>query len=388
MMSGLGLLGRDERYALRTLSPAAQLVILDELAYDPQQAEAIQELLREPDPERAIADQMAAEITAATYNIPLADVGMGRSWKKAFKKVTEKAKAFVERVKEDPRKMTALVLASSTGGASLLLLQTKKGKKILQKTAEYARTYGPTALSIAGIVAAPFTGGATLAIPALIQARQQIMAKKAAAKEMEKVSKEEAAALEAQAAEAERQLIAQVEAIYQDAKGVFEKAGYDADRWASMTLDQKQAAIEELAKAGETVAGDAIGGAGDAQDEFVPPEGEAPPSALTGKYDLVVEGQTVATASTLEEITAKVESMTKPGDRFEVLFDGQSTGLKIRTGSGVISVPASDVAQVRGLTTDQVKGVVSKAEEAAGAAKAGFPVWLLAAPVVVYAATR
>jgi hypothetical protein len=395
MMHGLGLLDRSERAAFRTLPLSAQLLILDELAYDPSQAEAIKELLRERDPERAIADQIAAEITSAVYGIPLSEVGMGRSLKKAFKKVKEKAKAAVKRIKDDPRKMAALVLAGSTGGISLIALQTKAGKKILQKAAEYGRTYGPTALSIAGIIAAPFTGGASMAVPALIQARTQIQKQKAAAKEMEKVSKEEAAALEAQAAEAERQLLAQVEEIYQGARQVFEQAGYDADRWASMTLDQKQAAIEALAKAGEAAASDAVSGAADAQDTAVGAPWDAPiirpphPSdAPVGKYDLVVEGQTVATAPTMGEITAKIESMTKPGDRFEVLFGGQSTGLKIRTGSGVISVPASDVAKVRGLTTDEVKGVVSRAEESASAKKGGFPIWLLAAPVAIYAATR
>jgi hypothetical protein len=391
-MNGLGLLRSDERIALRRLSPATQLVVLNELNYDPSQADAIKMLLREPNPERAIADQIAAEVTAATYGVSIADVGMGRSLAKAFKstvsKIVEAPKNIAtvvsnaaKTITADPKRAVSRGLAPFTGGASLLL-----DPKFRKKTAEYAKTYGPMALTVGGIVAAPFTGGATLAIPALVQGYMAVQQKKREAKAAAAANQATAASLNSQASQMEAQNTADIDAFYNQNQGIFTNAGYPPNVWSAMSTDQKYAALNKLQGAAEAVGNDMADAAGSTQ---APPDQAAPSSqSPAGTYDLIVEGQKVASAGNLNDLAPQIESLTKPGDRFEILFNGQSTGLKLRSTAGVISVPADQEAQVRAMSPDQVKAVVSKSEATAGQSKGGFPLWILAVPAAAFVATR
>ena len=106
----------------------------------------------------------------------------------------------------------------------------------------------------------------------------------------------------------------------------------------------------------------------------------ATPPAPAGQYAVVVEGQTIATVGALPDATTAAISATKPGDRFEILLNGQTTGLRLRTSTGSIAVPAAQEAQVRALTHDQSVALVASAEQqAAGqaAAPAGGPSLLI-----------
>ena len=90
------------------------------------------------------------------------------------------------------------------------------------------------------------------------------------------------------------------------------------------------------------------------------------PAAPTGQYDVVVEGQKVASVGSIDDATKAALAFSKPGDRVEILFNGQSTGLRLRTSQGTTSVPPDTEAQIRAMTHDQVVTIVANAEKQLG----------------------
>jgi hypothetical protein len=92
--------------------------------------------------------------------------------------------------------------------------------------------------------------------------------------------------------------------------------------------------------------------------EDVAPPAAPPPSTV---YDLYVEGVKAATAYAVSDIAQDADALTKIGDRFEIDVNGVSTGLKIKTVSGPISVPDSDAAAVRAMSPAQVQDAVKQA---------------------------
>lgn len=104
-------------------------------------------------------------------------------------------------------------------------------------------------------------------------------------------------------------------------------------------------------------------------------EAGAPPEHQDA-YSLVVEGVEIGTAPSVEEIAKLASENVKPGDRFEILLDGKSLGLKIMTAKGPISVPEEAVDEVVEKPPEVIRSAVKKAE------RGRFP-WglLLAVPV-------
>lgn len=99
---------------------------------------------------------------------------------------------------------------------------------------------------------------------------------------------------------------------------------------------------------------------------------------MTGTFDVLVEGQKIGTFGVLGEAAQAALQATTPGDRFEVIANGQSTGLRIRTSSGSIDVPPDIEAKVRTLPRERMGEFVEKAEkELADKKGGGFPWWLL-----------
>lgn len=403
-MNGLALMDRRERAAFRTLPLSAQLVILDELAYDPTQADSIRSLLREPNPTKAVADQIAAEVTAATYGVSISDVGMGRSWKKTFKKVVSKVveapKKVYEKVVEkvNLKNTVAYALAPATAGASLLI--TNKGREALRKASQYAKTYGPTALSIAGIIAAPFTGGATLAIPALVQGYQTVRANKVKAKELERQGAAEAQAAQEAVAQQEQQAVIEIDTFYNENAAIFAQAGYPPEVWATMTVDEKYATLNKLQGAAEAVGSDVAAGYETAAASGGPtyqgslerdrPDSLGPVSTGEARFSISINGARIgASPSVLEQAMSTAESQTSNGDKVEIFDRGASLGLWVKTSSGLIKVPADQMANVKAMSAEQSRALVAQAEEKAGGVKSGgFPFWILAVPVVAYAASK
>src|ERR1700687_4700991 len=103
------------------------------------------------------------------------------------------------------------------------------------------------------------------------------------------------------------------------------------------------------------------------------PSSAPAPAAPAGTYDVVVEGQKVATVGSLNDASTTALQSASTGDRFEIMLNGQTTGLKLRTSKGSIAVPANSDAQVRALTHAQVVALVQNAEQQAAGSAAGTP---------------
>jgi len=411
MMYGLGLLGQSERLVLRRLSPATQRLIYDELQSDPSTADEIMELLREPDPERAIARSISEEVVK-TISSGMSGYGLGRmpKWKSFKKSVSHVAAKAQENVSDAAKKAQEIVkkVAPYSSLPVALLTKTKTGQAIVQRAKVAAKKYGPTAVVLGATILMAIPGGQPfgLAIIAIAQARQAVMAAKKRAQEAADAASADADALNAQAAEIARQYAADVEVFYQENQKFMENAGYPRDKWDALSPEEKDAVIVKLFGAVDAVGNDVIEGTSDAgetvesgvdwsqQPDIIEPgpSGTQAPIDTGGvTYELVVEGKTVFTTEKgLDAITAVLGSYANSGDRFEILAGGRSTGLKVMTAAGPISVPPDQEAGVRGATPDQMRGFVAQAETSAGVQKpkGGFPVWLLAIPAAAIAVTR
>jgi hypothetical protein len=95
-----------------------------------------------------------------------------------------------------------------------------------------------------------------------------------------------------------------------------------------------------------------------------------------GTFIVLVEGKSVGTFSKLEDASNAVMGLSIIGDRFEVLANGKSTGLRIRTSDGSVDVPADIEAKVRSMPRDQVLAFVSSAEKEVAKGEA-VPWWLI-----------
>jgi hypothetical protein len=457
MVYGMGYLGRDERAVLRRLSPMTQRLILSELQSDPSQAEGIKELLREPDPERAVARSISEAVSQAVgagitghglgfraprwSNVVETVTNVVQSVEQVVSKAAETVSNVAQRVEAAAKRVgvkgvVARLLAIPTGGASLLL-----DPKIRKKAAEYAKKYGPMAITLAAIAVSFIPGVGipiAVAITTLNTGYQALQAKKRQAKAAESAASADAAALQAAADQQEQELLKQMDDTYVAYPDLFTSLGYPPAKWDSMSVDEKYAVfskLDELVAAAEKEIADMAAADAAYQENWeamtkakytperwatmtliekqdalkavltapAPTDGTAPdttPAPTDGGEapqapidtggmisELVVEGKSVfSTGKGLDFLMTALGSYVTPGDRFEILVNGKSTGLKVMTAAGPISVPAEQEAQVRGATPEQMRNLVAKAAEAGK--QGGFPVWLLAAPVAIYAATR
>jgi hypothetical protein len=112
-----------------------------------------------------------------------------------------------------------------------------------------------------------------------------------------------------------------------------------------------------------TTSGPTVSYATDGGDSVPPSTG----GGQTDQFDAVIEGQRTIFGS-LQAATDFVATNTHTGDRFEILVNGQSTGLKIRTDGGSISVPDDQAANVRAMTHDDIVSTLQKATAAAAPA--------------------
>jgi len=82
---------------------------------------------------------------------------------------------------------------------------------------------------------------------------------------------------------------------------------------------------------------------------------------IAGSFDILVEGQKVTEhpIDNLNHVGESIEAVVQPGDRFEVLFNGATTGLKIKTQDGYASIPPEQADQVRAMTHEQVLALIN-----------------------------
>jgi hypothetical protein len=399
--SGAGL-GAHEIYAMRRLSPGSLALVADELG-NPASWPAVRRVLRAPDVERAVADEVSRTVALAVAAITpavglgdwdydgseLADVGFGNFFKrigKAIKRTAKKVVSIQKKIFVKP-----LVKAVKITEKTAKRVEKFQGRAI-KKVGKAIKPFIPIIITVAGAVLSPFTGGASLAVAAALNAGYTIAMKAKQARAAKKANRKEAAAMQAEVKAASADLNKQLDDLFAQNQGVFAAAGISQAQWSAMSTDQKLAVVERInsgqmpsTQENATAAADATGQTAPTQtqtwkdaiksspvmqqwseaagDTDAATEGIQTP---TGTYDVYVEGQKVGSAGTFEEASGILASSSKAGDRVEMTLNGKSLGLKIVTaGGGVISVPPELEAQVRAASRDEVDGIISRATQGA-----------------------
>lgn len=387
----MGGLGIAEVEALERLPRELQALLAAESSDPSFVAEFLVPALRTPDPYETIMARIVREAAGKELaDMGLADHGLGKSFFKRAASAIKRVHKAVEKkiVPKAIQKLHAKI--------------QKPMKKVWRK-------YGNIIIQIAGVVLAPFTGGASLAAAAVLVAANSAYNAKRAADQAKKAAKAEAGAMEADANRQTAELAAQVDRFYADNQAWFLEHGIGPDQWARLTLDQKIDIINAGAKGTLPVGiGPEVSGPGAAAPPgYAPPPGAppgygpppgapapgapgapgepgygpppaAPGEAPAGVFDIMVEGKKLGTAANLDDAVEAALGATISGDRFEILANGQSMGLRVRTSDGAIEVPADIEAQVRAMPRAKMGEFVAQAEaEMAAAAGGGFPWWLL-----------
>ena len=379
-IAGLGALDPEAMEGLRKLDPRIVAIIAEEMK-EPDQRPVLLELLRSPDPAKAVADQMTAELMDEIGLSSRTGMdGLGRSLKKAFKKTIKKI-----------------------------------GKPIVK----VAKKYGTTIVGITGAVLAPFTGGLSLAAAGAVTAGIGVLKAKKAAKDAKAAARKDAAVLDAEAKKQEAEIQAQLGTFYGQNTELMTSLGFPPATWNAMSLDDKLAALDKIAKGEIKVPASAPPVAG----APTPPTPECPPGFIPFKggcqsvspiihekgllpsmlvqpdvfphipprtspgipagapIEIVVEGVKSGPFPTLEAAVKAALSSAGPGERFEIAVGGASTGLRIRTTDGYTEVPKDIAEKVRAMPKEEIAAAVTKVEK-----KGGFPWWLIAIPAVAVAA--
>jgi hypothetical protein len=431
---GVGL-GDAEISVMRRLSRPSLEVIVGELG-NPVSYSTVRRVLRADDPEREIAAQVAVEIDRAVSAIhslrmagigddeyddmELADAGFGGFFKKIGKAIKKVAKKVVAVHKAVFNKTVKPVIKATIKVAKKSVEITKKAvtksialhKMVAKKIGKAIKPYIPIIIGVVGAVLAPFTGGASLAAAAALNAAYQIAMKAKEAKALKKANKKEAAAVQAEVDQSTEDLKKQLDDLFAQNPEIFAAAGITKATWDGMSIEQKLAVIDKINKGEMPSTPDNTQTAAEDQGITPPPDsgatwqdaikdspiisqwqeaaGDSDAATAgvqtpTGTYDVYVEGQKVGSAATLEEASALMVKSAKAGDRIEMRLNGRSLGLKVVTaGGGVIAIPDDQAASVMAMSRADLNALLAKASQSAGGAapsSGGFsPAWLLAIP--------
>lgn len=444
---GYGL-GAREVSALRRLSRQSLEIIADEL-HEPFSRTTVLRILRSPDPERALADQISYEVARAVrvYNEVRA-AGMGDvaydEWANQqeglcgfFKKIKKKIKAVAKKVAAVPKKVVKIhkkvakkvvdVHKKVAKKAVTITKNTAKNvaqfqKRAIKKVGKAIKPYIPIILSVAGAVLAPFTGGASLAAAAALSAAYTLAMKAKQARAAKKAGRAEAAAIAAEVSAAEADLNRQLNDLFTGNQGVFAAAGITQAQWSGMSIEQRLAVVERINSGNMPSSQENATNAAEAQGQAPPTQtqtwqqaiqnspilqqwqsaaGDADAAAEgyqapTGTYDVYVEGQKVGSAGTLDEASDILYKNSKSGDRVEITLDGRSLGLKVVSrDAGILSIPSDQADAVRSMSRADVDALISRASQKAGAADPSSesdggisPMWLLAIPAAAFLAVK
>lgn len=391
---GAGL-GDHEIFAMRRLSPGSLALIADELT-NPASWPSVRKVLRAPDVEKAIADEVARTVELAVSAIApavgmgdydyegddLQDVGFGNFFKKIGKKIKKVAKKVVDIHKKVLKK--TIVEPHKK--------MVKITKKVAKQVGKAIKPYIPIILTVVGAVLSPFTGGASLAVAAALNAAYTIAMKAKQARAAKAANKKEAKAMQAEVDAAKKDLDKQLDDLFTQNQGVFAAAGISQAQWNAMTTEQKLAVVERINSGKMPSSQENADNAAAAQGQEPPKQTQTWQQAIqsspvmqqwgeaagdvdtqkegiqtpTGTYEVYVEGQMVGSAQTLEEASGILSQNSKAGDRVEMVLNGKSLGLKIVTaGGGVISVPKELEAKVRAASREEVDGIIQRATQGA-----------------------
>lgn len=389
---GFGGLGSEELDELSRL-PRKLVAYLAEEAQDPVFVrDYLIDALRSSNPQEKIIRDISREAYEYEEDRKHGGMGLGKKKRGFFKKIARV-------VRSTHKKITPKFMQKIEAKVH------KVGKKVWQK-------YGSVIISIVGAVLAPFTGGASMAAAAVIVAAKQMYDKKQAAIAAKKAAKADAGLISAEAAAQEAKVASDVDKFYSENQAWFLQYDMTPAKWAQLTLKQKVDFINagasgsmpvttpipppppEVVAAQTQQTAQAAASAGIPQSAFAPPgsapgqgystsDGGAPsPQEVAaqeaaqagGTFEAIIEGSNVGTFGTLDEAYNTILAATKPGDRFEIIANGKTMGLGVRTEDGAVEVPAAQEAQMRALTPEQSQAIVAEAEKATP--KGGIP-WLL-----------
>jgi hypothetical protein len=396
-------LGGEEMRALKKL-PRPLVAYLLEEAEDPAfVTDYLIPALNTPNPYKRIVNDIAAEVYEYDEDLKHGVGGLGKKKKGFFKKIKKVHKKTAQRHRKIRNKVRPKFMK-------------KIHKKVSKGAKKVWRQYGAIIISVVGAVLAPFTGGASLAAAAVLSAAHTMYYKKQAAVAARKAAKVETNQLKAEADKSEAETAATVDKFYKDNEAWFLQYDITPEKWAKLKLDEKIKLIEagvkgELPKGTTEVPMPQQGVVAQtqatmhaAQAAGIPAAAVAPPGAPPGtgydpstggaptprevaqgaaqegtakQYVAVVEGQSIGTFGSVEEAYQAILDSTQPGARFEILVDGQTMGLAIRTAEGSVEAPPEAEEKIREMPPEQVREVVAQAD--AQPAKGGFPWWLLIA---------
>lgn len=232
--------GYGEVETIRRMCPLAQDFLRDAISENPDfmYDYVLPTLQGFPDPEEKILSDLSdALVGYELYESGLGDLdgnlgALGKGFLKKVAKTIRKVHKKIEKaiVPKPIRKIEEKVHKAVT----------KVGKKAEKAIAKAWQKYGNIFITAVGAVLSPFTGGASLAAAALITAANTVYQKKRAAAKAKKAATANASALAAEAASAEAQTTAQVDAFYaQNQKWFIDNLGVTPDKWAQLTLQQK-----------------------------------------------------------------------------------------------------------------------------------------------------
>ena len=404
---------------LRTLPPTVRSYLVEEWT-DPTARSTVIKILNSPDPTRALAREISYEVRTEVRNVAYLEAvdalppgleGFGKSFKRITRRITKPIKKIRRKIhKKVPalRKVSKFRKRLHRKGRKITKRVAKRTykaiKKVGKKVMPVLKKYGPIIISVAGAVLAPFTGGLSLAAAALVTTSYKVARQRKEAKKIKRAQKKEAAAMMAEVAREEKALNAQADQLFEENKNIFAGAGITSSQWYSLSVQEKIAVIEKINSGEMPAVPEAADATAAAEGVPAPPPGgtwqqaiqkspviqayqdaAAQPSIApvrkvtpspqnpTGEYEVYSEGQKIATVSNPQEAAYIIERDTVAGDRVEVFHNGQSTGLKLRTSTGLTAVPRGHEGQVRALSHDQTEELVGKAEGSAKAKKGGIP---------------
>jgi hypothetical protein len=418
--SGFSGLGAVEFEALDRLPKSLIQVLADE-AEDPEFVEEyLIPTLRSPNPKEKILEDITTELVEAQRPGTMGDLGKKKGF---FKKLTKIHKKLFH---ELPKKLVP---------KSVRKIAKKIGKPVMKVW----HKYGNVIIGIAGSALALFTGGASLAAASVLIAAKNMYDAKKAADKAKREAKKEAGALNAQADQAQAQVASQVDDFYNQNQAWFLQYDMTPEKWAKLDLDHKLAFINAGANGqlppgttptqltADQATTQAQQTAAAAEDAGVPPSavapqgapgqgyatsgGGAPGTAPTtgeaagpppegyetvaeeeqaaeakqapaGNYEVMIEGQSAGKFTSFSDATKFAIDNTTRGDRFEIMLNGKSTGLRIRVSDGSIESPPGLEDKVRALDHDKMMVVVEQAEKEIAEYKAkngggGIPWWVI-----------
>lgn len=227
--------GLGEVETIRRMSPLVREFISDAAVEDP---DFVKEYLLPKLGDYDAEERILSDLQDALCDLEFEAAGLGQLGnlgKSFFKRV---AKA----VRNVHKKIAKVVLPKPLRKVEEKVhkIATKTGKKVTKVAGKIVKKYGNVLITVAGAVLAPFTGGASLAVAALITGANTLRLKRIAANKAKREGKKAADAMLSEVNQQQAQAGQQMDQFYaQNQQWFVDNLGLTPDKWAQLTFDQK-----------------------------------------------------------------------------------------------------------------------------------------------------